>query len=132
MTSSIPDGISFGDLEAMQKQAAEREAEAKAEVETKKLHAHFDGKTKDEVVDIAADLVQEAIERVNDPMVHKIMIMMMIDNMLEWHTKAGVQQAEDDEVCSAVCWLRDAGKFQAIANILATVTTGPHDWTCGD
>lgn len=126
MTASIPDGISFGDLEAMQKQAAEREAEA----ETKKLNAHFDGKTRDEVVDIAADLVEEAIEKCNDPMVHKIMIMMMIDNMLEWHTKAGVSQAEAEEIRSAVCWLRDAGKFQAIANILATVTTGPYDWTC--
>ena len=126
MTSSIPDGISFGDLSDLRDEAAARESEA----ECKKLNAHFDGKTKDEVVDIAADAVEEAIQKCNDPMVHKIMIMMMIDNMLEWHTKAGVKQAEDEEIRSAVCWLRDAGKFQAIANILATVTTGPHDWTC--
>ena len=125
MTASIPDGISFGDLEAMQKQAAEREAES----ETKKLNANFDGKTKDEVVDIAGDLVEEAIKQCNDPMVHKIMVMMMIDNMIEWHTKAGINQAECEEIRSSVCWLRDAGKFQAIANILTTITTGPHDWT---
>ena len=130
MTSSIPDGLSFGDLEAMQKEAAERDAERQAEVTAAKSEAIFDGKTKEEVVDIAADLVQEAIDKCNDPMVHKIMMMMIIDNYLEWHTKAGINQMEDGEERSAVCWLRDAGKFQAMHNILSTVTTGPNDWTC--
>ena len=126
MTSSIPDGISFGDLEAMQQEAAKREAEA---VEAKSK-AVYDGKTRDEVIDIAHELVQEAIDKCNDPMVHKIMMMMIIDNYLEWHTKAGIAQMEDGEERSTVCWLRDAGKFQAMHNILSTVTTGPNDWTC--
>ena len=65
-------------------------------------------------------------------MVHKIMMMMIIDNYLEWHTKAGIAQMEDGEERSAVCWLRDAGKFQAMHNILSTVTTGPNDWTVGE
>ena len=140
MTSSIPDGISFGDLEAMQKDAARRDAErevqesierAKAAAE-EKPDAHYDGKTRDEVIDIAASLVENALQQCNDPMVHKLMMMMIIDNFLEWHTKAGINQMEDGDTRSSVCWLRDAGKFQAIHNILDTITTGPKDWTVGE
>ena len=129
MTASIPDGFSMGELELLQKAAAANDAEREAEAAEDKAEAVYDGKTRNEVVDIAMDLVQEAIDKCNDPMVHKMMMIMIIDNCLEWHTKAGMRQMEDGEERSAVCWLRDAGKFQAIANILETVTTGPHDWT---
>ena len=130
MTASIPDGFSMGELELLQEAAAKKDAEREAEAAEAKSEAIFDGKTKEEVVDIAGDLVQEAIDKCNDPMVHKIMMMMIIDNYLEWHTKAGIAQMEDGEERSAVCWLRDAGKFQAMHNILSTITTGPNDWTC--
>ena len=130
MTASIPDGFSMGELEILQEAAAKKDAEREEEAAKAKSEAVYDGKTKEEVVDIAGDLVQEAIDKCNDPMVHKIMMMMIIDNYLEWHTKAGIAQMEDGEERSAVCWLRDAGKFQAIHNILSTVTTGPNDWTC--
>ena len=126
MSSSVPDSVSFDELKDLRDEAAAREAQPP------KSDAHYDGKTKEEVVDIAMDLVQEAIAKCNDPMVHKIMMMMIIDNFLEWHTKAGMNQMENGEPRSVVCWLRDAGKFQAIANILDTVNTGPHDWTTGD
>ena len=66
-------------------------------------------------------------------MVHKIMMMMIIDNFLEWHTNAGISQIENGDERSVACWLRDAGKFQALHNIiLDTITTGPNDWTVGD
>ena len=131
MTSSIPDGISFSDLEGFADQAAIRE-EAEAAKAAEKQDAHFDGKTKDEVIDIAHKFVTGALEECNDPMTHKIMIMMILDNFLEWHTKAGLIQMEEGEERSTVCWLRDAGKFQAMHNILSTVTTGPNDWTVGE
>ena len=128
MTASIPDGFSMGELELLQKAAAENDAERESEVTKDKSDAHYDGKNREEVVDIAMDLVQEAIEKCNDPIVHKMMMVMIIDNFLEWHTKAGLTQMEDGEELATVSWLRDAGKFQAIANILESVTVGPHDW----
>ena len=129
MTASIPDGFSMGELELLQKAAAANDAEREAEAAKDNAEAVYDGKTRNEVIDTAGDLVQQAIDRCNDPMVHKMMMIMIIDNFLEWHTKAGMAQMEDGDERSAVCWLRDAGKFQAIANILETVTTGPNDWT---
>ena len=123
MTSSIPDGISFSDLEALRENAPTEETVKAPEGPT------FDGKTQEQVVEIAQKLVQEAIEQCNDPMIHKVMVFEIIENMIRWHTTAGIEQ-EDER--SQVCWLRDAGKFQAIANILSSVTCGPDDFTVGE
>ena len=119
--SSIPDGISFGELDALREQAV-KEGEAKA---TKHEGPTFDGKTQEQVEEIASNLCAEAIEQCNDPMVHKAMVIEMIENMIRWHTEQGLDQ---DSERSTVCWLRDAGKFQAIANILTSITVGPHDF----
>ena len=130
-SANIPDGFSMGELEFLQKVAAANDAEREAEASEAKAHGPFDGKTQDEVIDIAADLVNAAIEQCNDPMVHKMMMSMIIDNFLGWHTKAGMSEMENGNEHSTVCWLRDAGKFQAIHNILDTISCGPNDWTTG-
>ena len=123
MTSSIPDGISFSDLEALRENAPAEEVVEKTD------EAKFDGKTQAEVIEIAENLAQEAIEQCNDPMIHKVLAFEIIENMIRWHTTAGMEQ-EDER--SQVCWLRDAGKFQAIANILSSISCGPDDFTVGE
>ena len=121
MTSSIPDGISFSDLEALRKDAPTEEvAEVQPEGPT------YDGKTQDQVVEIAQDLVQEAMDKCNDPMVHKVMVFEILENFIRWHTESGMTQDDDR---SKICWLRDAGKFQAMCNILTTISCGPDDFT---
>ena len=119
--STIPDGISFGELDALREQAA-KEEDVKS---TKHDAPTFDGKTQEQVQEIASKLTAEAIEQCNDPMVHKAMILEMLENMIRWHTTVGMDQ-EDDR--STVCWLRDAGKFQAICNILTSISMGPDDF----
>ena len=130
-SANIPDGFSMGELEILQQVAAANDAEREAEAAEANAHGPYDGKTQDEVINLAADFVHGAIEQCNDPMVHKMMMSMIIDNFLEWHTKAGITEMENDNVRSTVCWLRDAGKFQAMHNILDTISCGPNDWTTG-
>ena len=121
MTASIPDGISFADLEAFAKDAPEDTAI----VPTK---GPFNGLSEDELkdlVDVHLDLIHEACP---DPMFAKAIVWRLISNMAHWHTDAGKSQFEDGETEAAVCWLRDAGKFQAIGNVLQTINVGPHDF----
>ena len=130
MTASIPDGISFGDLENMQQEAQKRDAERLAEEAAKNEDKTlFDGKTQEELCEIAEKHVQAAIEDCNDPMVHKVMLFSMLENMIRWHTMAG---NDHDDERARTCWLRDAGKFQAICNILSSVSCGPDDFTIGE
>ena len=125
MTQSIPDGFSMSELEALH-EVARHEDDCRCEkcADDERL---FDGKTSDEVCDIAAKHLDAATDDCNDPIVHKVMALAIIENMIAWHTKVGMNQENER---SATAWLRDAGKFQAIANILTQVTVGPNDFTC--
>ena len=60
----------------------------------------------------------------------KAILHMIAEKMLEWHTRVGVRLADEDDHNAAMGWLRDAGKFQAILNILSTIGVGPEDFTC--
>jgi hypothetical protein len=125
-SANIPDGFSMGELELLAEAAAEREADDTAEAPEEAL---YDGKTKSEVCDIVDNLLGQSLEECNDPMVHKILALEIISNMIEWHTKAGVEHMDEGETESATAWTRDAGKFQAALGIILSIGVGPHDWT---
>ena len=127
MTSSIPDGISFSDLENLATEAAAREEKAAEE----KKGPLFDGKTQGEVEEIAALALEKALEECNDPMVHKTIMLRALHNMVDWHTRVGSNQFNEDDERSGVAWLRDAGKFQACMDILCNIQIGPDDFTIG-
>ena len=127
MTQSIPDGFSMGELEALH-ETARHEDDCRCE-KCDNDEPLYDGKTSEEVCDIAHKHLDNASQECDDPIVHKVMAIMVIENMIQWHTKVGANQ---DNKRSTVAWLRDAGKFQAIANILTQVTVGPNDFTCDD
>ena len=119
--TATPDGISFGDLQKHMDDARKRE-EATPKGPT------FDGKTPEqiaEIVDVAADALMLQCQ---DPMVHKAMIMELVERMIAWHTNSGIEEMEDDNIKPAVFWTRDAGKFQAIANIITSISMGPGDY----
>ena len=64
--------------------------------------------------------------------VAKLSMIFTINRMIEWHSHVAVQMAENEHVRPSVGWARDAGKFQAIANILDTISVDDDDFTCPD
>ena len=130
-SANIPDGFSMGELELLAQAAAHRE---ELDTDTDNLpefteNPLFDGKTQKEVEDIVSGLLALSLEECNDPMVHKIMLLEIITNMIEWHTKQGLEHFHNNETKSGVAWTRDAGKFQAAMGIILSVGVGPNDWT---
>lgn len=130
-SANIPDGFSMGELELLAQAAAHREEETNECDCSSDENAVFDGKTKEEVKSIVDGLLALSLEECNDPMVHKIMALEIISNMIEWHTRQGLQEMEAGNETSMVSWIRDAGKFQSALGILVSICCGPHDWTCG-
>ena len=120
MTASIPSSFNPEDLQRM--------LEAKQE-ETERPEL-----TPDQMLKVAEYCVDRALEEGggNSPVVHKLMIMMIVQRFMEWHSNCAEQMIERDETRSAICWARDAGKFQAIANILSSISVGPDDFTLSD
>ena len=73
----------------------------------------------------------EAFEAVaSDPLTAKAAVMSIIDRMIGWHTTVAQSSIEHGDTDSAIGWARDAGKFQAIHNILVTISVSDDDPTC--
>lgn len=119
--TATPDGISFGDLQKHMDDARKRD-EVREDVEL------IGGMTPDQIVKLCDTAADELMEKCSDPMVHKAMIVELCERMVAWHTSAGIAEMEDDNIKSAVFWERDAGKFQAMLNILSSISMGSHDF----
>ena len=118
MTSSIPNGFSFDQLQEMLESAQEAN-----EQET----LLYNGLTYEEVIAEAEDTLEGMTNP--EPIVHKVMICILVNHMIEWHTQTGqhVKYMGDDN--NMVAWLRDAGKWQAIMNILGNIGVCDNDFT---
>ena len=119
--SSIPDGISFADLQAFAKDAPDDSAI----VPTK---GPYNGLNEQQLKDLVDTYLENIHESCPHPMFAKAIIYRLINNMLEWHSNAGMHQAENDENENAMYWFRDAGKFQSMLCTLTTIAIGPGDF----
>ena len=125
MTSSVPDSFSMDELSEMLETAPNEEL----------LHATVgcnDDKelTPEFIEGIAQECLEFATAKCPDPLVHKVMAMMIIHRMVDWHKGVALRQLDDDNLESMGAWMRDAGKFQAVMDILCSIAIGPDDWTC--
>jgi hypothetical protein len=121
--SATPDSISFEDL-------ADLMVNAQQEVEpVDKEAASYDGHTSDEVSEVVRNGLSAMTDEVNHPIVHKLAACEIIHSLMEWHTTFAERLIEDGETVAAMGWAKDAGKFQAIMNILTTVGVCDDDFT---
>ena len=120
MTSSIPSSFSSEDLQRMlDDKLAEREVETE------------DTSIQEKIEYIAQQALAEAAESAEGaaPVAHKVMALMICDRFVQWHSNVAQRLIEEGDLESAISWARDAGKFQAIMDILLSVTVGPDDFT---
>ena len=122
MNDSIPDGISLESLKELMDTAT-------PEVETEpKGNGPFDGLTKGQLLDLADNLCDAALDKCKDPMIHKAIVFTIMSKMIAWHEAMADEMIEDQGRECAYAWQRDAGKLQAICNILSSVTFGDDDF----
>jgi hypothetical protein len=117
---SIPDSVSFKQLQDLASEAESNQLKEQVEEQV----AEFE-----KLQDIARKHLQAAFDEHSDPFIHKVMMLEALSMMIEWHTQAGINvgsnsQGQDE---SAVYWLRDAGKFQAMCDIICSINVGPED-----
>ena len=117
MTSSIPDGLSFADLQAMMKDAVDPE-EAQAKPETM---------THEEIGALVVPAVMSVREDVGDISAYKHIAMFALYKLFDFHNDVSKSEMEDQDFESALCWARDAGWLQVCMNTLRNVGCGPND-----
>lgn len=76
------------------------------------------------------DAAMEAINQVSeDALLHKLVVIQILHNLFDWHNAVGSKCVHLGKSKSAEAWLKDAGKFQAIMNILHTISVDNDDFT---
>ena len=127
MSDMIPDSISTADLMALS-ESAQSEAE--------KNVGPYGGMTAEQLDEYVMEQCQRMAEAAPTAMLPKLVIMHFVDSLQGWHARRGMQIStggtEDDRCATAMCWHRDAGKLQAVMNILQTIDCGEgeEDFTC--
>ena len=124
MTSAVPESFNMDQLSELLENAQSEDA----------LHTAADNLDKEFspefIEDVALKALDSATASCPDPLVHKVMAMMVISRMVDWHKGVAIRQLEDDNQLSMGAWMRDAGKFQAVMDILSSIAIGPEDFTC--
>ena len=120
MTSSIPNSFSSDDLKALLETA-----QSEPEVDNTR---NYD---KDYMIQLASDICDEMMERSYGPLIHKIVALTILNRLEGWHTNISAERMSDDDP-SGIGWAKDAGKLQAAAMLLETVSLGSDDFTCED
>ena len=122
MTASVPNEISMDDLTAAL-ESAPAEDELRSNVDKREYSQEY-------IEQVASDALDMASGLVKDPLVHKVMAMMIINRMVTWHTTVGEHNLKEGQQDTAICWFRDAGKFQSMMDSLIQITVGDDDFTC--
>jgi len=127
MTASIPNGFSSEELQKLLENANTEDdsPESSSQITT-------------EIVLDLADKIQDQMDNlatshdVPPQLLGKVVMMFTCNRMIDWHSHISTKHAERGESDQAIGWGRDAGKFQAIANILGTIIVdGDDDFTPG-
>ena len=123
MNNQFPDSISSDELQSILEEAI---TEPKHETASERV---------ERLCDIASKACEfDELDGCDEAMVHKIMLLELATRFMHFHNHAGSKVLNDDlrderkQACSQA-WFRDAGKFQAIVNILNTIEITDDDFT---
>ena len=126
MTSSIPESFNLDQLsELLETAQSEDDMHTAADNSDKELTPEF-------IEGVAQEVLELATDKCPDPLVHKVIAMMVICRMVDWHKGVAIKQLEDGNQESMGAWMRDAGKFQACMDILTSIAIRPDDFTVAD
>ena len=121
MSSSIPNSMSSDHLNELLQAAKENLGMDENVDNTHNFSEEY-------LTELASKICDDACDQSHGPMIHKIILLTILSRMIIWHTNVGEEMSRDGNT-SAIGWLRDAGKLQAAAAAIQSVSLGPDDFT---
>ena len=128
MSDLIPDSISTADLQSLAENAP---------AEQKKV-GPYGGLTQDQLLEYVDTQLTRMSEEVPCAMLPKVICNQLITSLLGWHSRRGMNittaSSEHDDCVQAMMWHRDAGKLQAILQLLDSIDCGEgnRDFLCDE
>lgn len=129
-TPSIPDGISWNDLNKLLKsdQATEN---TKASNASNKVERPYNGLSQDELIAHVQRITTKLYKEHDHPMFAKCLVLEILGDLIGYHNDIAESEFEKRDIESATCWLRDCGKLQAMYGTLLDVAV-KDDFTIPD
>ncbi len=117
----IPDGISMSDLKKFLNQPQDDSPENT-----------WDGKTEREIDEIAIKHIGQAVEEVETPLVHKAMVLRIIQGLANWHDQMSVTAMEQEAPEAAAKCQQAIGTLRAAFDLVRSVEVDENDFTVGE
>ena len=115
-SSSIPDGISFADLQAL------------AEDAPSSVNADKKSMTQQEMKKLVADSIEELTDKFDTVFGYKLAAYYALGALYHHHNDVFAKATADDDHDTALCWARDAGWIQVMLKCLNDIHLGPEDF----
>ena len=125
-SSNIPNSISSEELARLAESAVTSDDVTDSEAPL------YGGMTEEAIYELVGQSLEDISKACDHPVSHKLACIMVLSNMFEWHKRMAQSHMEAGEFDIAAGWSRDAGKFQAIMNIIFTIEVGDDDFTVPD
>ena len=127
---NLPDGISLQSLESLMDNAVhDEEAQACAE-------GPYSGHSREALEAIVDDAFDDLLEKVRNPMSHKLLALKIINHFILWHETVARNHikasSNKEERVSGLGWAEDMGKLKVAFEALRICNLGSDDFTCGD
>ena len=125
MTSSaqqFPESLSTNDLESLMENA-QPDTEYKSETSG----PLFDGLTQSQLEALAAKTGEDLYKKCSDPMVHKVLALMILTQMIEYHERVASSIGTTNRDV-AIAWAADKGILQSCKVLLMQVNLGENDF----
>ena len=91
----------------------------------------YDGATRLEMMTLAVDAKNALLEKINDPMVHKAIVMAILFDLKQWHKDCAERHLQEGQL-SALSWAADCTNLQNAMDLIAEVDLGKSDFFCHD
>tara|TARA_B100001778_G_scaffold64600_3_gene50583 strand:- start:7459 stop:7863 length:405 start_codon:yes stop_codon:yes gene_type:complete len=133
MTASVPNSISSSALEDLflEKIADNVLGELNQEAEDEKQaeKAIYAGHTAEQMLKFVDEHTDAAIDTIAHPMVHKLMVLKILDQMITWHEDVAEKELDKGKGMNALSWAVDLGKLKAAYETFQSVSLGDDDFT---
>lgn len=125
----VPASISSSELATMLNDAPSEEDLASCGCPHCDSDGTFDGLEREELEALVNATARAAVEKCNDPMVHKLLVMRCLLQLGGLHTSMAEEATENGQVSAAYAWLSDEGVLKAAYTLVKSVDMGPSDFT---
>ena len=118
MTSSIPDGISFSELQSHLEQAPKE-----ADITTD------ESLSVENLIEMAREHKTALWEEAKHPLAMKFLLLEVLTDMIAWHKRMAEEMLKNEEYPAMGDWMTDAGALMAFRNTLIEIEVTPDDHT---